>query len=219
MFGAASNEYRTLTKQDLGSHPLAAALEKCRSPDSVLKIFETQEQAFDKFHKGGDKLMAWLTRIVHIPFRNPWRRCWSSTHPVLLRTISPTTFILLAILARKDSFYWYRVSSRGQSLPIFLMCVRVIFNSGCERCHRELRSACESLRAHSFFSSTSQSLPSNPTRARVNGVARKGHGTDSVYSRAFDQDNQGEENLATGARNLEITHRVDDKVTMIGEVF
>ncbi|KAN0113813.1 hypothetical protein V8E52_007285 [Russula decolorans] len=162
MFGAASNEYRTLTKQDLGSHPLAAALEKCRSPDSVLKIFETQEQAFDKFHKGGDKLMAWLTRIVHIPFRNPWRRCWST------------------ILARKDSFYWYRVSSRGQSLPIFLI---------------------------------------NPTRARVNGVARKGHGTDSVYSRAFDQDNQGEENLATGARNLEITHRVDDKVTMIGEVF
>jgi len=137
-----------------------------------------------RLRNGGDKLMAWLTRIVHIPFRNPWRRCWST------------------ILARKDSFYWYRVSSRG-----------------CERCHRELRSACESLRAHSFFSSTSQSLPSNPTRARVNGVARKGHGTDSVYSRAFDQDNQGEENLATGARNLEITHRVDDKVTMIGEVF
>jgi len=62
-------------------------------------------------------------------------------------------------------------------------------------------------------------LHSDPTHARVNGVAHKGHGKDSLYSRAFNQGNQGEENLATGARNLEITHHVDDEVTMIEEVF
>jgi len=53
MFGAASNEYRTLTKQEdlgiMGSHPLAAALENCRSPDSVLRIFGTQAQALINF--------------------------------------------------------------------------------------------------------------------------------------------------------------------------
>lgn len=81
--GAASNEY-TLTKQDLGSQPLVAALERCRSPDFVLKILRTEAQTFDKFHRGGNKLTAWLTRIIHISFRNLWRRCWFSTHPVLL---------------------------------------------------------------------------------------------------------------------------------------
>ncbi len=68
IFEAASNEYKTLTKQDLGRHPLAAALENCSSPDSVLKIFRTQAQAFDKFCNGDDKLMAMLTPIVHILF-------------------------------------------------------------------------------------------------------------------------------------------------------
>jgi hypothetical protein len=37
-------------------------------------------------------------------------------------------------------------------------------------------------------------------------------------SLAFDQGNKGEENLAIGARNLEITPHVDDKVSMIEEV-
>ncbi|KAI0274206.1 hypothetical protein BGY98DRAFT_1099124 [Russula aff. rugulosa BPL654] len=45
IFDVASNEYKTLTKQDL-----------------------PQAQAFDKFCKGDDKLMAWLTPIVNILF-------------------------------------------------------------------------------------------------------------------------------------------------------
>jgi hypothetical protein len=69
-------------------------------------------------------------------------------------------------------------------------------------------------RAHSFFSSTSQSLHSNPTYTTVNGVTRKDHGVNYLYSRAFDQGNQGKENPPMGARNPEVTHDVDVKVTM-----
>ena len=68
IFNAASNEYKTLTKQDLETHPFAAALENSNSPDSVMDVFRKQAQAFDKFRKGDDKLMAWLTPIVNIFF-------------------------------------------------------------------------------------------------------------------------------------------------------
>ena len=68
IFDAASNEYKTLTKQDLETHPFAVAFENSNSPDSVIKIFRKQAQAFDKFRKGDDKLMAWLTPIVNILF-------------------------------------------------------------------------------------------------------------------------------------------------------
>ena len=68
IFDAASNEYKTLTKQDLQTHPFAAAFENSDSPDSVMNIFRKQVQAFDKFRKDDDKLMAWLTPIVNILF-------------------------------------------------------------------------------------------------------------------------------------------------------
>jgi hypothetical protein len=66
IFDAASNEYKTLTKQDLQTHPFAAAFENSNSPDSVMNVFRKQAQAFDEFCKGDDKLMTWLTPIVNI---------------------------------------------------------------------------------------------------------------------------------------------------------
>ena len=68
IFEAASNEYKTLTGQGLETHPFAAALEDYVSPNSVLNVFRKQARAFDTFHKGEDKLMAWLTPIVYILF-------------------------------------------------------------------------------------------------------------------------------------------------------
>jgi hypothetical protein len=69
IFDAASNEYKTLTGLDLGSHdPFTAAFENSNSPNFVLDLFRKQAQVFDKFRKGDDKLMAWLTPIVNILF-------------------------------------------------------------------------------------------------------------------------------------------------------
>jgi hypothetical protein len=68
IFDAASNEYKTLTKQDLETHPFAAAFENSNSPDSVMNIFRKQAKAFDEFRNGDDKLIAWLTPIVNILF-------------------------------------------------------------------------------------------------------------------------------------------------------
>jgi hypothetical protein len=68
IFEAASNEYRSLTGQNLGTHPLATELERSNSPESILGVFQKQAQALDKFRKGDDKLMRSLTPIVHVIF-------------------------------------------------------------------------------------------------------------------------------------------------------
>ena len=68
IFDAASREYKSLTKQDLAMHPLAAAIEGYNSPDSMVNVFRKQASAFDKFCKGDDKLMECLTPIVNILF-------------------------------------------------------------------------------------------------------------------------------------------------------
>jgi hypothetical protein len=69
IFEAASNKYKTLTGQDIRTHPLATELESNNnSPDSVLGVFRKQAQALDKFRSGDDKLMKYLTPIVNILF-------------------------------------------------------------------------------------------------------------------------------------------------------
>jgi hypothetical protein len=69
IFDAALNEYKKLTKQDLATHPFAAAFENSNSPDSVMNVFRKQAHAFHQFRKGDDKLMEWLTPIVNILFK------------------------------------------------------------------------------------------------------------------------------------------------------
>ena len=68
IFDAASREYKSLTKKDLATHPLAAAIEGYNIPDSILNVFQKQASAFDKFRNGDDKLMECLTPIVNILF-------------------------------------------------------------------------------------------------------------------------------------------------------
>jgi hypothetical protein len=68
IFSAASHEYRTLTRENLETHPFGSALESYNSPDPILDVFRKQARAFDKFRKGDDKLMVLLNPIVNILF-------------------------------------------------------------------------------------------------------------------------------------------------------
>jgi hypothetical protein len=91
IFEAASREYKTLTKQDLESHPFGAALEGYNTPDAILGVFRKQAQAFDKLCKGEDKLMAWLTPIVNIRFS------FSATLGEGIGLVSPRSFHISAV--------------------------------------------------------------------------------------------------------------------------
>jgi hypothetical protein len=68
IFDAAWQEYKTLAKQDLETHPFAAALDGYNSPDAIVAVFRKQAQTFGGFRKGDDKLMAWLAPIVNTLF-------------------------------------------------------------------------------------------------------------------------------------------------------
>ena len=125
IFDAASNEYKTRTKQDLQTHPFAAAFENSNSPESVMNVFRKQAEAFDKFRKGDDKLMAWLSPVVNILsiFSETLGegigivRIQSFMTRQLLRT---STF--LAFLSRKDDLHWHWCSSWGRSISAILTC-------------------------------------------------------------------------------------------------
>jgi len=68
IFNAASTEYHRVTGKPLDTHPFAAQLDACESPKAVSDLLRTQAQAFSKFRKGDDKLMAYLDPTVHILF-------------------------------------------------------------------------------------------------------------------------------------------------------
>ena len=65
LFDIALAEYAKRTGQDLRSHPLAAEIDRCESPDSILAIFQAQSQAFDHFRNGDPKLIKSLTPVVN----------------------------------------------------------------------------------------------------------------------------------------------------------
>ena len=68
IFNAAVDEYKKLTKQDLHTHPFAAAFNACNTPDTILDVFRGQAQAFDRFREGDDKLMRCLNPTVQVLF-------------------------------------------------------------------------------------------------------------------------------------------------------
>jgi hypothetical protein len=68
IFNAASNEYKRLTGKSLDTHPMATQLDTCQDPEAVSNVLRTQAQAFSKFRKGDERLMAWLDSTIHILF-------------------------------------------------------------------------------------------------------------------------------------------------------
>ena len=66
LFATALAKYAKRTGQDLPNHPLAAEINRCKSPDSILAIFQAQCQAFDQFRNGDPKLIKSLRPVVNV---------------------------------------------------------------------------------------------------------------------------------------------------------
>ena len=89
----ALDEYTKCIGQDLRNHPLAALINTCESPDSILTIFKEQSRAFDEFRNGNPKLVKWFTPVVNGLYA-------VSTQTVLSDSVSlvgPTLFLRLGI--------------------------------------------------------------------------------------------------------------------------
>ena len=120
IFNAAENEYQTITGKSLKTHPFATQLETCQNPDAVSNLLQTQAQAFSKFRKGDEKLMAWLNPTIHIlsTFSDTLGEGISlvSKPRSFPHDCSPTSSFS-AVLTCKNNLYWDRCSSRRKFYP------------------------------------------------------------------------------------------------------
>ena len=117
IFNAASNDYLRVTGKRLDTHPFAAQLDTCYSPEAVSNVLRTQAQAFKKFPKGDENLMTWLSSTVNILF------AFSATLGGGIGVVSCliqsvwlfSTIWFLAIPTCENNLYRYPCSSRGRS--------------------------------------------------------------------------------------------------------
>jgi hypothetical protein len=62
----ALKAYERRTKKDLLKHPLAAQLQACDSPSSILVLLQQQVQDLDRSQNSNDRLIKWLDPTVNV---------------------------------------------------------------------------------------------------------------------------------------------------------
>ena len=58
--------YERCTKRDLVTHPLAAQLQNCDSPSSILLVLQQQVQELNRSQSSHDRLTKWLDSTVNV---------------------------------------------------------------------------------------------------------------------------------------------------------
>ena len=66
IFNNALKAYQTCTKNDLLLHPLAAQLQICDSPSSILALLQEQVQGLDRSQSGDERWTKWLDPTVNV---------------------------------------------------------------------------------------------------------------------------------------------------------
>ena len=66
IFNNALKAYEKHTKNDLRSHPLAAQLQACHSPGSILTVLQQQVQDLDQSRTSDEWLTKWLDPTVNV---------------------------------------------------------------------------------------------------------------------------------------------------------
>ena len=62
----ALKTYEKQTKHDLLAHPLAAQLQACQSPNSILVVLQQQIQQINQSRASDDRLTRWLDPTVNV---------------------------------------------------------------------------------------------------------------------------------------------------------
>jgi hypothetical protein len=66
IFNNALKAYEKRTKKDLLAHPLAAELQDCNSPGTILAVLHRQVQGLDRSLNGNDRWTKWLDPTVNV---------------------------------------------------------------------------------------------------------------------------------------------------------
>jgi hypothetical protein len=66
IFDNALQSYEKCTKSDLFAHPLAAQLQDCNSPNTILYLMHQQVQGLHQSQRDDDKPTKWLDPTVRV---------------------------------------------------------------------------------------------------------------------------------------------------------
>jgi len=66
VFNNALKAYEKRTKKNLLAHPLAAELQKCNSPGTILSVLHQQVQGLDRLQSSDDRWTKWLDPTVNV---------------------------------------------------------------------------------------------------------------------------------------------------------
>ncbi|KAH9055822.1 hypothetical protein EDB83DRAFT_2675923 [Lactarius deliciosus] len=66
IFRTAFKAYKKRTGHDITSHPLAAQLKTCNSPDAILAVLKAQVDEFDQSRRDDERLTRWLNPTVNV---------------------------------------------------------------------------------------------------------------------------------------------------------
>jgi fungal STAND N-terminal Goodbye domain len=66
IFNNALKAYERRTKKDLLAHPLAAKLQSCNSPSSILTVLQQQVQELNQSQSSDERLTKWLDPTVKV---------------------------------------------------------------------------------------------------------------------------------------------------------
>jgi hypothetical protein len=66
VFERALDEYKKKTGKDLTTHPLAAEIKACASPQAILTVLEGKANELNQSQSSDDRLTKWLNPTVNI---------------------------------------------------------------------------------------------------------------------------------------------------------
>jgi hypothetical protein len=66
VFEKALKAYKTKTKQDLTTHPLASQFRACNTPADILTVLQGQVNQFEQSRSADERLRRWLNPTVSV---------------------------------------------------------------------------------------------------------------------------------------------------------
>jgi len=122
IFSPAFRVYKRKTGKDITSHPLAAEIEACHSPDAILTVLQSQISASGQSQSGDEGSTKWLIPTVNVlyPFSAALGEgvglvnAISSLLKGLCSNVCPS-----GVLTSKSHFCGHRGSPFGRALFLF----------------------------------------------------------------------------------------------------
>ncbi|KAH8979309.1 hypothetical protein EDB92DRAFT_1814712 [Lactarius akahatsu] len=213
IFRTAFKAYKKRTGQDITSHPLAAWLKTCDSPDAILAVLRAQVEEFDQSRRDDERLTKWLNPTVNVLFAfsatlgegvglvfSPAKVIFAGIGVLLLasKDVAASHDVLIDIFERIENFFkrLEAYTEVRQTAAMMGVVVKIM------------------VEVLSVFAITTKEIRQGRAKKFFKKLAGRRDIEDALQR--LDRLTQEEARMAT-AEVLRLTHSVDDKVGVIND--